>query len=69
VTAKFELTIEFNPENQPKSSVIALLKGIGVTLKLPIEVAIEFQADKPDRSDPGIAVNRLLAGHGDLKAP
>ncbi len=69
VTAKFALPIEFNPEDQLKGPIAALLKGIGSALKLAVEVVTEVQTDRLGRPDMGVAVKGLLAGHIELKAP
>lgn len=69
VTAKFALPIEFNPEDQLKGPIAALLKGIGTALKIPIEIVTEVQTDHLGRPDMGVAVKGLLAGHIELKAP
>jgi len=69
VTAKFALPIEFNPEDQLKGPIAALLKGLGSALGLPVEVVTEVQTDRLGRPDMGVAVKRLLAGHIELKAP
>jgi hypothetical protein len=69
VTAKFALPIEFNPEDQLKGPIAAVLGGIGAALKLPVEVVTEVQTDRLGRPDIGVAVKGLLAGHIELKAP
>lgn len=69
VQAKFALPIEFNPEDQLKGPSAALLKGIGAALGLEVEVVTEVQAEKLGRPDLGVAVNNLLCGHVELKAP
>jgi len=69
VTTKFALPIEFNPEDQLKSPIAALLKGFGSALGLPVEVVTEVQTDRLGRPDMGVAVKGLLAGHIELKAP
>ncbi len=69
LTVKFALPIEFNPEDQLKSPIAALLKGIGSALKLAVEVVTEVQTDRLGRPDMGVAVKGLLAGHVELKAP
>jgi hypothetical protein len=69
VTAKFALPIEFNPEDQLKGPIAALVKGVGAALKLPVEVVTEVQTDHLGRPDLGVAVRGLLAGHIELKAP
>ena len=69
VTAKFALPIDFNPEDQLKSPIDALLKGIGAAMGIPVGVVTEVQADELGRPDMGVAVKGLLAGHVELKAP
>jgi len=69
VTAKFALPIEFNPEDQLKSPVSALLKNLGKAIGLAVEVVTEVQAEKLGRPDMGVAVKGLLTGHLELKAP
>ena len=69
VTAKFALPIEFNPEDQLKSPIEALFKGIGSELKLSVDIVTEVQAEELGRPDVGVAVRGLLAGHVELKAP
>jgi hypothetical protein len=69
VKAKFSLPIPCNPEDQLKSPITDLLKGIGAAMKLEVEAVTEVQAAELGRPDVGIAVKGLLAGHMELKAP
>jgi len=69
VTAKFAFPIEVNPEDQLKTPIDALLKGIGAAIGLALGVVTEVHTDQLGRPDMGIAVNGLLAGHVELKAP
>ena len=69
VTAKFALPIAFNPEDQLKSPIETLLKGISAALGIPVGVVTEVQADERGRPDMGVAVKGLLVGHLELKAP
>ncbi|HEY9073482.1 MAG TPA: N-6 DNA methylase, partial [Desulfobaccales bacterium] len=69
IAAKFALPIDFNPEDQLKGPVAVLLKGLGLGLKLAVEVVTEVHTDKLGRPDMGVAVKGLLAGHVELKAP
>jgi hypothetical protein len=69
VTAKFAFPIEVNPEDQLKTPIDALLKGIGAAIGLALGVVTEVHTDQLGRPDMGIAVKGLLAGHVELKAP
>ncbi|MEB3160631.1 MAG: type ISP restriction/modification enzyme [Synechocystis sp.] len=71
VTRKFSLSsISFNPEDQLKSPIEALLKDIGNLLQLHLDSVTEVQEKAlSGRPDFGIAINQLLIGHIELKAP
>lgn len=69
VTAKFAFPIEVNPEDQLKTPIDALLKGIGAAIGLELGVVTEVHTDQLGRPDMGIAVKGLLSGHVELKAP
>ncbi len=68
VKAKFDLPIDFNPEDQLKSPITTLFKSTGTALKLKVEAVTEVHAEL-GRPDVGVAVKDLLAGHVELKAP
>ena len=69
VKAKFDLPIEFNPEDQLKSPITALFKRTGMAINLKVETVTEVQEAELGRPDVGVAVKGLLAGHVELKAP
>ena len=69
VTAKFAFPIEVDPEDQLKTPIDALLKGIGAAIGLALGVVTEVHTDQLGRPDIGIVVKVLLAGHVELKAP
>jgi hypothetical protein len=71
VSRKFSLSsISFNPEDQLKSPIETLLKDIGNLLQLNINSVTEVQEKAlSGRPDFGIAINQLLIGHIELKAP
>lgn len=70
VTEKFSLPISFNPEDQLKAPIETLLKSSGSLLNLNVSVVTEVQEKVlSGRPDVGVAIESLLAGHIELKAP
>ena len=70
LTKKFSLPVSFNPEDQLKSPVTELLSNIGEILKLKVDTITEVQIDEfSGRPDIGVAVDALIAGYIELKAP
>ncbi len=68
--AKFALPLSFSPEDQLKEPVGELLRGAGRTLDLDVAHVTEAHIqESSSRPDIGVAVNSLLAGHVELKAP
>lgn len=63
VKAKFDLPIDFNPEDQLKSPITTLFKSAGTALNLKVEAVTEVHAAELGRPDVGVAVKNLLAGH------
>jgi hypothetical protein len=69
VKAKFALPVAFNPEDQLKPPITALLRGIGVAMDLEVEAPTEVPAGEIGRPDVGVVVKLSLTGHMELKAP
>ena len=70
LTAKFQLSVAFNPEDQLKGPVGDLIYSAGKTLKLNINSVTEAQLeDIAGRPDMAVTVKSLLTGHIELKAP
>ncbi|CCF82855.1 DNA methyltransferase (fragment) [Nitrolancea hollandica Lb] len=61
--------IDFQPEDQLKRSVPKLIKRVGATLGISVSVFSESPVDEIGRPDLAIAVDRLLVGYVELKAP
>jgi len=61
--------IRAGPEDQLKRSVPELFKAVGKTLNLDVSVLSESPVDDVGRPDLAIAVNGLLVGYIELKAP
>ena len=61
--------IQAGPEDQLKRSVPELVKAVGKTLNLDVSVLSESPVDDVGRPDLAIAVNGLLVGYIELKAP
>lgn len=70
LTEKYSLPVTFNPEDQLKGPVGALVEGIGSSLGLTVTTVTEVQEKElAGRPDMGISVGGLLTGHIELKAP
>ncbi|MFC2066774.1 type ISP restriction/modification enzyme [Chloroflexota bacterium] len=70
LTAKFNLPIKFNPEDQLKGAVEDLIFFAGQMLKLDVKSVTEAQLeDIAGRPDIGVTVKSLTTGHIELKAP
>lgn len=70
MTENFSVMVDAQPEDQLKPAVTELLKSIGLQSKKKIVVRTEaHQADVAGRPDLGVAVDSLLAGFIELKAP
>ena len=70
LTAKFAAPLHFNPEDQLKAPIIALLRGAADQLGLTVEVLTEVQdRERSGRPDVGVVAQSLLAGYVELKAP
>jgi hypothetical protein len=71
VFAKFALPVSFQPEDQLKGPVAALLKQAGNALSgMAVDVVTEVKVDAlGGRPDMGVTVKGLLAGYVELKAP
>ena len=70
LTEKFSLRVAFNPEDQLKGPVAALVEGISATLGIAVTTVTEVQEKEiAGRPDMGISVAGLLTGHIELKAP
>lgn len=61
--------INANPEDQLKRTVPALLKEVGAVLNRNVSVLSESPVDEIGRPDLAIAVDGLLVGYIELKAP
>lgn len=61
--------IDFQPEDQLKQSVPKLLRRVGKTLGIAVSVYSESPVADIGRPDLAIAVNGLLVGYIELKAP
>ena len=70
LTAKFAVPLHFNPEDQLKAPMLALLSGAAAALGLTVEVLTEVQdRERAGRPDIGVVAQSLLAGYVELKAP
>ncbi len=70
IAAKFALPLAFNPEDQLKGPISALLERAGGELGLEVRAVTEVPVSEiGGRPDVGITVKLLLAGHIELKAP
>ena len=70
VTSKFNLQVDFQPEDQLKSPIESLLVSIGDALGLPVLAVTEVRAPEfASRPDVGVTQGGLLTGHIELKAP
>jgi hypothetical protein len=69
LAAKFALPIPFQPEDQLKSAVSAVLEAAARRLGKKITIVTEVRVDDLGRPDMGVAISSLPAGHVELKAP
>ena len=70
LTGKFAVPLHFNPEDQLKTPITAVLRGAAALLKLPVEILTEVQdRERSGRPDVGVITQSLLAGYLELKAP
>jgi len=69
LTEKFAVQATFNPEDQLKGPVAALVEGIAASLGLTVTTLTEVQEKEVSgRPDMGVSVGGLLTGHIELKA-
>ncbi len=70
LTAKFATPLHFNPEDQLKAPIMALLTGAAAALGLTVDVLTEVQdRERSGRPDIGVVTQSLLTGYVELKAP
>ncbi len=70
LTAKFTVPLHFNPEDQLKAPIIALVRGAADQLGLTVEALTEVQdRERAGRPDVGVVTQSLLTGYVELKAP
>jgi len=70
LSASFATPVPAQPEDQLKAPVLALLRATGSVFSLRVSARTEAQVQGlGGRPDVGVAVNGLLTGHIELKAP
>ncbi|MFO7640497.1 MAG: type ISP restriction/modification enzyme, partial [Candidatus Competibacteraceae bacterium] len=70
LTGKFAAPLHFNPEDQLKAPLLALVRGAADLLGLTVEIVTEVQdRERAGRPDVGVVAQHLLAGYVELKAP
>ena len=64
LTGKFAVPLHFNPEDQLKTPITAVLRGAAALLNLPVEILTEVQdRARSGRPDVGVMTQSLLAGY------